>query len=244
MPRGRLRGADFTRLQDQWAFANRRPFPTFVGGGGGLESLASGAIASRHASVTDGDIELVGIDTNTGQPGVISTAGWAQVPGSPQDAGDTTLSVWWHRYTTGDPLPTIDDSGDHQVAYIFGFRGCRTSGDPFDATAGGTEAASTTVTLPSVTTTSWNTLIVGFASITRDLNVTDLDVSPASNNFGANWSAPNVTMVRVHGRISAIGAGGGFVMAIGMKAEPGPTGNPVGAQATSLAKAMLTIALR
>src|SRR5688572_9527463 len=98
--------------------------PIWIGAGGaGLESMASGS-PGHPTDIQTGDIELLVIETNGGQPGTTSTSGWTQLSSSPQDSSASCLAVYWHRYTAGDAVPTVNDSGDHQIAYIFSVRRC------------------------------------------------------------------------------------------------------------------------
>lgn len=226
---------------DPLAFQRRLPYPTFVGqGSGGVESLSAGTIGGRHASIATGDWEVVCIETNTGQPGTISDSGWAQLDASPQDPGsDTCLAVWVHKFTAGDPLPTINDSGDHQVAHIFAFSGIYSG---VEASAGTTGAASTSWTAPSITTLSWNAMVLVAVGNGRDQLVTDADMGSA--NFNPWCVSDHITLRRVFGRVSTIGGGGGFGLYIGWKTEPGPTGTLAGAFASSQAFGVVTWAFR
>lgn len=232
------------RTQDKRLFISRQvnqllnpdpPAPYFFALGSGLESINTGSIPSRHADTRDGDIELVIIESAAAQPAVISTSGWSQVSGSPQQASDTTLSVWWHRFATGDGLPQITDSGDHQVGYLFAFRGC-THG-PIHAAFGGIDnTADTSADIPGGTTTLPNCLIVAICTSGRDLN--------DNTNFSAWTNADLLGVQEQFDRTSAIGGGGGFGFATGVKRFPGTYGTTAVTLATSQAKAMMSIALR
>lgn len=224
--------------------ANRRPMPVLFGAGGGVEAIVATAQAGRAASVT-GDIELCVIETSNGQPGTISTAGWAQVPNSPQDAADTCLAVWWHYFTVGDGLPTINDAGDHMVSYMHAVRGCNPN--PFEVTAGQTAAASSTVTFPAITTVSWNTCVVYIVSIGRDANSTDIGTSPASaaQAFATvTGGSQTIPVSNVFGRISTVGNGGGYWIGAAYKEKPGPMGTPALSLATSQAQGQIVLAMR
>jgi hypothetical protein len=237
-------------------FLDYKPPPFWVGGGllggaNGVESTSAAAIPSRDSATQTGDIEILIIETNGGQPGTTATAGWSQVPFSPQDSTNSCLAVWWHRFTSGDALPTVDDSGDHQVAYMFPFRGCREEGVPWDTGAGAVDnVADTTASIPGATTTVDNCLVMAICSSGRDANATFI-------NFD-NWLNPDLAVIgggqtnsvnarrwlSTFDRTSVAGAGGGFGFALGYKFKAGAYAATTVDLATSETKGMISLALR
>lgn len=196
------------------------PYIIDVRGRGDTEATAAAAMGSWPSGVATDDIVLVGIETNTGQPGTISTAGWTQVTASPQDASDSCLAVYWARYAGGLSLPTINDAGDHMVAYNYAIRGCKTSGSPFNAVAGAVDSSSdTTIVMPGLVTTRPNCLIVYFVSSGSDGNNTDTYWSNFRGDAGSR-----VSPVVFWSRLSSVGLGGGFAVAVAGMPEPGYTG--------------------
>src|SRR5262245_12496394 len=140
-------------------------FPTFI---------SAGAMAEGTGSITPGlplflqenDIMLLFVETANELVAVSTPAGWAIVADSPQGtgtAGDvaaTRLSVFWKRAIFSETAPVLTDPGDHTIGQILAFRGCVTSGNPWDVTSGDTGASSTSVSIPGDTTTVANCLIV------------------------------------------------------------------------------------
>lgn len=205
-------------------------------------SFGSGALSRAWPSGHQADdigilvCQSVGAETIS----LSTPAGFVEVTNSPQATGTgllgTRIAVFWCRATSGAMgAPTIADPGDHILAVMLTFRGCVTSGDPINTTAGNVKAAaSTTLTYESVTTTENNCLIVMCG--TRDLD------------SGAAWSGlpVNANLSDIAERFddgNAVNAGGGIAVYDGGKASAGSTGTSP-ATITSSINAYLTLALR
>lgn len=212
--------------------------PTFqaVGSLGVFSGAATIAWPAHQAD----DIGLLILETCGGEPISLSTAnGFAAVTNSPQATGTTTdgtqLTMFWCRATSsamGSPVTT--DSGDHNIGLIVTFRGCKTSGNPWDVTAGSVKAtASTTTTFPSVTTTVADCRIV--LAATRD-----------TDSNAAAWSAltnANLASLTEHYDAGSLsGNGGGIHVGSGTKAAAGSTGTTTATVSSSI-NAMMTVAL-
>lgn len=149
------------------------PAPTFVSSGATVSGTAS-VSAAWGAGHQAGDIGLLVIETG-GNGSTLTPSGWAHVPGSPvvdvASAAGSKLHVLWRRAVSGAEanVPT-GDSGDHQVAKLFVFKGCK-AGDPWDVVQAGIKAtASATATLPAVTTTVADTLVALICGRPNDSN--------------------------------------------------------------------------
>ena len=100
-------------------------------------------------------------------------AGWTQF-GTPVD--NTNQSTWWYwrRLTGSDANPTFTSGTPFNTALggygrIYVFRGCRTTGDPFEGvTMAGAPTTSTTPTSAEITTTGPNRLAVCFVVVDDD----------------------------------------------------------------------------
>lgn len=162
-----------------------------------------------------GDIFLLHIETANEPPGAIT--GWLEVPDSPQGegagggVGSYALSVWWHRATAGSAAPTITDPGDHCLAVIEAYRGVRTTGNPYDVTAGDdtVTTASTAVSVPGDTTTEADCLIVVSVCGHQD----------ATYGTWANAALANVA--EVADVLTTDGNNGSIGVAVGEKATAG-----------------------
>jgi hypothetical protein len=135
--------------------------------------------------------------------------------------------VFYKRAGASESSPTTSDSGTGQVGQIIGIRGCVTSGDPFDATAGSfTNTADTSGVIPGVTTTVANTLLL-YA----------IGIYPGTNNFDgwfSGWTNANLTSLTE--RMDRTWTYGGFGLATGFKATAGASGNTTVTIANTLSK--------
>ncbi|MFA4969748.1 MAG: hypothetical protein WC540_08955, partial [Sulfuritalea sp.] len=187
------------------------------------------------------DIALLFVESAGGQSVTLSVPnGFVAVPNSPQATGagtaGTRLTVFWARATSSAmAAPKIAAPSDHFYAQIVTFRGVINSGNPIDATAGGTKpVASTSVTVPGVTTTVANALIVQAVARGNDL---------AAAAFSAQTNANLTGIVEHLDAGTANGNGGGLGIWSGVMATAGATGNTT-ATVTSSINAFLTIALK
>lgn len=188
------------------------------------------------------DIGLLVIECGGEGTTLTPPAGWAAIPSTPVTSVATTagskLHVWWKRAaSSAEAAVATGDSGDHQVARIFTFRGCITTGDPWDVTTTGTKTtASTTATVPAVTTTLVDTRIVAIVGRPDD--------SASTTHFGTLVNA-NLTGIGEAGEAGTTsGHGGGFVVAHGVKATAGSTGTSTLTKAASTTDTYVVIALK
>jgi hypothetical protein len=205
--------------------------PTFVQGS---SFFATGATtcAIPTGSTTD-DIMLLAIETANQAISIVTPAGWVAVTGSPQGTGSgatsdtcSRMSVFWKRHTGSESSVTIPDSGDHQIGGIMTYRGCPTSGDPWNAIASDIETtASTSITWPSVTTTVSDCLVVLITGTGQD--TTNVQVSGVTNGALANIQQ------RANAWVTT-GGGGGVAIFDGEKATAGVVGNTTGTRMAAL----------
>lgn len=218
--------------------------PTYFGSsqGAGL----SGASISPVASTAVDDILILAVEsanetvaTPTGQTGFV------QVTGSPQAtgvAGATTavaLTVFWKRCAVAGDTTTavvVADPGDHMSAVLASIRGCVTTGDPWNVTAGDVEAAgSSSVTWPSVTTTVSDCLILNILANAFDSLTAQFSGQSNGALSGLAESADFNTNA---------GNGGGISIVTGGKAVAGVVGTTTGSLANSVVQGRLTIAMK
>jgi len=150
-------------------------------------------------------------------------------------ATGTRLAVYWCRATSSSmPAPVLAANSDHNVSQIITFRGCRKTGNPYDQTATSTNStASTTLTLPGVTTTGDNHLIVGFMSSATD----------SSSAWHTAQSNANLTGLAERADFANnTGDGGGVAAVSGLKVSAGATGTTSNT-VTSTTTCMLTLSL-
>ena len=215
------------------------------GGGGGITFVAAGTFQSSTGTVTPGlpsgtaenDI-LVMLCFTGNQP--ITVSGWTEAGNSPQSEGASygfRLTVFWKRAGASESAPTTSDSGLVNAAQILGFRGCVATGNPFDVTSGSVGATdNTTVTIPGVTTTGANAMVISALAFYRVANSTTNISSGANSNL--TDFAERADQAAIIGAVD-----GGFAAFSGIKASAGATGDTTGTLASSSTKAYWTGAL-
>lgn len=170
-----------------------------------------------------------------------TVTGFADVLNSPvsQTGGlPTRLTARWHR-ATGPESGTVSVPAvtNHHSARIIGVRGCVTSGNPWNVTAGALQSdTSTTVTWSGVTTAANDCLIL--LALTTGTDV----ASTAMVSGYANAGLANITERVDNWTLS--GTGGGIAAATGEKATAGATGATTATLVTGNFKALLTVALQ
>jgi hypothetical protein len=146
--------------------------------------------------------------------------------------------VFWKRATAVESAPLIADTGNHQSARMMAFRGCRTTGYPWEITQTSTEAfVDTTGSATGPTTTQANCLIV--IACTSDYD-------PAADDTAGYSAFTNAALGSLTEQIdnrSAAGGGGTIGVATGTKATAGAVGATTYTLANAANKAHLVIAL-
>lgn len=223
-----------------FALPSQAAIPTFVAAGttvSGTGNVTPGIPAGAQAD----DIFL--LFASTPNQVVAVPTGWAEAADSPQGSGtagagaSTRITVLWRRATGSDTAPTLTDNWDNIIAVILAFRGCITTGDPWDVTAGDTGTSSTSVSVPGDTTTVADCLIVIACSHTTD----SVSATPQFSNW-ANADLANVTE-RIDASTDS-GNGSGFGITTGEKASAGAYGATTATLATASAQGRMSIALK
>lgn len=164
--------------------------PTFVASGAFTSSV--GAITpALPAGIQADDILVLVLETHQQAASIPTPNGgtWTQFPDSPQGFGtagansSSRVTVFWSRYNGTQGDPTTNDPGDHISGRISAFRGCETSGDPFDVTSGA--AGDAAISIPGDTTTLADCLIL--------VPVTSEDDGDSFSAF-TNASLANITL--------------------------------------------------
>jgi hypothetical protein len=127
-------------------------------------------------------------------------------------------------------------TGDHLIGIMLGFVDCVASGNPIDATAGDS-GDGTAVTIPGLTTTVNNTLVV-------DLVASGNDSSSSSGHSGwANASLASPSITEILDQFSTTGGGGGFGAANGGKATAGAVDATTATKSATQAQGRIKLAL-
>ena len=215
----------------------KRNLPAFV---------AKGAFSGSAAAPTpgmpvfnEGDLLVVSIES--ANQAITTPTDYTQFANSPQStgtaatAGGVRLAAFWKIAVAGDTAPTIVDTVNHTCAQIYSIRGID-SGNPVNITAGQTQAATTAVSFPSVTTTVDNCLILNLMANDRD--------AASTANISAQANAALASLTVQHDETITAGVGGGLCTITGIKAAAGVVGNTTATNAASVTNATLTIALQ
>ncbi len=191
---------------------------------GAVTYVATGSFESGSTSITptlpsgwaENDI-FVFIGHSQSSPG-ISCAGWTAAPDAPlADLNDITVCVLYRRATSSESNPTMTSAG-HGTGAIMAFRGCPTSGSPWDVTAGSVNNAhGTSAVIPGVTTSLPNCMIIAAIGTSHDLS---------SSAIFSGWTNANLASIdeRIDGATTT-GSGGAIGAAQGAKLTAGATGN-------------------
>ena len=209
---------------------------------------AVGTVLSGAAGITyawpsghqTNDIGFLVIESD-GVATAAAATGFVHVTGSPladvaSVAGSKFQILWMRATSAAMPNVTVADLGDHQIGCIAVYRSCVTTGNPWEALASGVKAtASTTVTLPTVTTLGIDRLIAFFASQPADSN--------SATEFGVPVNAALTSITEHREDAINVGNGGAYQIASGRKAAAGATGTTAITLATAATNVMFTLAL-
>lgn len=200
----------------------------------GTGALSVGAVASVVAD------DLILLFVESANQAVTTPSGYTIAPSSPQStgtaaaAGGVRLSVFYRWATGADATVSVADSGDHTTAIKIAVRGVDKV-TPFNANAGSTQAATTAMSFPGVTTTVADCLIVHGCAQDTDAASTATSGTPTNANL--------TSLTERHDQTVTAGVGGGLVVITGVKATAGATGNTTSTGSTSVTHAYVTLAL-
>lgn len=186
-----------------------------------------------------GDIGILVVEIS-GNNTMSAPSGWTyvkQIVDVSSTAG-SQFNVLWKRATSSSEADvTIADTGNHQLGQIYTFRNCISSGTPIESyNATRKTTASTTATVPTLTTTVADTLLVMCISRPND--------SSSTTEFSSPTNA-NLTSLTEQGEAgTTAGNGGGFCVITGVKSTAGSTGTTTVTQATSTTNVNIIFSLR
>lgn len=186
----------------------------------------------------EGDDEGTGISLSTAN-GFVSAL--AEQDGADDDAleenPENNCEVFWKRAVGGDSAPVVADSGDHTTCAIHNFSGVKTTGDPWNVTAGGDDsnANDTSGVIPGATTTVNNTLVVLVQGTSNN--------ATATTNCGAVTNADLTSITERFDSSNTAGLGGGHCVITGEKASSGTYANSTLTMGATTFKAAFSIAL-
>lgn len=180
--------------------------PVFQAAGAPVASTGPITVAWPAHEVDD--VALLFVETANQAVTLSTPAGFTEITnqgtGTAGASSATRLTVFWARATsTAMASPVVADSGARQTGVILTYRGCIASGNPYDVFAGGVQAtADAAVSIPGLTTTVAETLIVN--ALSNSLGVAATTVRPSSV---ANASLSNIAK-RLNTQADGTGGGG------------------------------------
>src|SRR5690606_10732069 len=202
---------------------------------------------TRWSNTADGDVLvfITATPASAGTPDIDSFEGFEHAPGSPFVLGNTRLCVFWMRRGTsapGDITTTTGTYSPRAVVVSMYIRGLPGSGSPADqvvAYTTGSNAASTTATIPAITTDETNTSLftVGTHS-TSGSNVWTTSDTPYVN--------ANLNNIERHGVVGSFQSGSAISAATWSAEwdESGDTGTGTYTISSSVPTGFIVIALR
>lgn len=173
-------------------------------------------------------------------PGLGTANGFVRVADAPQVSTSvpSALDVYWCRATsTSMASPVTNAFSNHGYAVILTFRGCVTTGNPWDVTSGGiNDTADGALSATGDTTTVADCLVVFVAGRGSDF---------ATDVYSAESAANLTSLTEQHDAGTAIGNGGGVGVWHGLRSTAGAYG-PLTANiaGTSVSDAFISIAFK
>jgi hypothetical protein len=216
--------------------------PTFALLGSTIQGLGGVSVPWPAGHLVD-DIGLLLVQTSN--QAVTQPTNWGTAPssgagtGTAGALGSVGIYAFWRRaVSTAEADAGVADAGDHVKARILVFRGCENASTPFDVTASGVlTPASTAVSIPGVTTTGADRLVLACVA-----NGTDINANQTTSGGFANANLTGLTRIMTSN--TDVGNGGGIDVAAGVKATAGATGATTVTLNTSSLQALLTLALK
>lgn len=168
---------------------------------------------------------------------LIGNSSTGTAPGTP--ATQTRLTVWYKYAVSGESAPTVTSPGNHVFAGIFSFWNVRLS-SPYDVTPTTSNTGTsvpTTVSFPSITTTSSENLLVQIVASGWDVTTAGFfNADYANSNFDGDFSWR-------FGATNSLANGGGFGLYTGVLPTAGASGTSTCTIDSAAQQARMTIAL-
>lgn len=201
----------------------------------GTGSLSVAAVSGCAAN------DLLIMVVHSANQTITTPSGWTEVTGSPQStgtagaAGGVRIGVFYFVLDGADTADPVADSGSVTCAIKFAFRGVDIVA-PFNATAGSTQSATTSMSWPGLTTTVNDCMLV--LCCAQDTDATSTATSGALTNAGLT------SITERHDQTVTSGAGGGVVVNTGLRATAGTVASSTSTGSTSVTHAYVTLALK
>lgn len=215
--------------------------PTFLGQGAIASGVGAGSVAWPAGHQAD-DIGVLMVET--ANESVATPSGWTLLgntgTGTAGAAGSVAIWVFWKRATSAaEANASFADPGDHFRGRMMAFRGCETSGSPFEGSVitAIVATAQTAVSIGMPTTTVADCFAVAIVA-----NATSTTANQTTTTTWANADLPDIARIS-NGNVTS-GVGGGMDAAGGTKAVAGAISNTTATLQTASAQATLSFALK
>lgn len=218
--------------------------PTYVGAGTAVSSTGTAVSCAVPAGHQTGDYMLFVTEASGNSAVIAAPAGWNEI----WDSRDVNTIAGsrirvYERFATSSSMPNVSSTtgSDHIQGRVHVWRGVRPSPNQINAQAddvkgpNGSGSASTTCTMPSVTTTVPNCKIVWISSRPDD--------SASTTHFGTPSNANTINEDSTQETGTTDGNGGGFVVAYGDMVSAGVVGTTTMTKTASTTECRLTLAL-
>lgn len=218
--------------------------PTFVAAGARTTATTGAMACALPTGIQADDILILAVQT--ANQAISTPSGYTEIGTQARKAGGTAaasgssrLCVFWKRAGSSESAPSTSAVGNHQTGQMYAFRGCATSGDPWDFQAELAGPFSTTcgwigpsASGGSTTCYKDNVLLSGGTSIST-LGADRLMVWIAGHAIDSNSAQASAPTINVSGAWDSItegagadvayngGVGGGLVLHYGTKASSG-----------------------
>lgn len=149
--------------------------PTFTAAGtaANTATASTGISPGLPASFQANDIFIM-VAHHSSNTDFNDPSGWTRITAlTGNNTSAQRVVAWWRRAQVGDTAPSVTASTSTavRIARIYGFRGCITTGDPWDSSAGPTRspnAASASISSTSITTAVANCIVAFFGAYEDD----------------------------------------------------------------------------
>lgn len=194
--------------------------PVFFGSGPSNVGSTSSLSVSWPTTHATNDVAFLLVESANQAVTLLTSAGFALVTsvgvGTAAATNATYIAVYWCRATSAaQPAPKINDAGDHVFGRMITVTNVVTTGNPYIQTAVGTNATSTAVSIPAITVTGINTMVLAIVA-------TPNDAATASFSGWANSNLAGFTELFDSGTTQGNGGGlGGAAGTLGLAGDAG-----------------------
>jgi len=221
------------------------PAPTIVGVGAAAASTGT-ITPSLPSGLQSNDILLLFVETANQAASISNQNGgtWAVVTGSGAGTGTAggtdgaRLTVFWSRYNGTQGAPTVDDSGDHQLATMMAIRGAVATGNPWEVVKTDIDTYTDNGGWSTGGTTTRNNDLVVIGDAGALANTT------GTNNYNYWSNGDLASFSEVIDNSTVVGNGGSIGVAAGVLITAGTYSNSTDNHAVATKKSLVGIAIR